>query len=272
MPLKVGWFSTANGPGSLGMLEAVLSAIDAGTLDAELEFVFVNRERGQTAATDYYMELVESRDIPLVAFSSRKFRRSRGNVIWSSLREDFDREVLTRLSDYSPDVVMQAGYMLYAPVLCQSLLMLNQHPALPGGTVGRWQDAVWDAVETRATEAGSMVHVSTPDLDRGPVVSFCRFEISGPAWERLWHDAVKRPEDPAERKTVEQSNPLFNAIRRAGLSRERPLVVRTLASIADGEIPLSLSRTRDVEAAIDLTEAVEADVKGQAGCDATQAE
>ena len=265
VPLKVGWFSTANGPGSLGMLEAVLSAIDAGTLDAKLEFVFVNRERGQTAATDHYMDLIESRGIPLVAFSSRKFRRSRENAVWSSLREDFDSEVLSRLSDYSPDVALQAGYMLYAPVLCQSLLMLNQHPALPGGAVGRWQDAVWDSIETRASEAGSIVHISTPDLDRGPVVSFCRFNIAGPGWHELWTDAVKRPDDPAERKVIEQVDPLFNAIRRAGLARERPHVVRTLAAIASGEISSSELRSQEATGALDLTDVVEADVKAQAG-------
>ena len=271
MPLKVGWFSTANGPGSLGMLEAVLHAIDSRKLDAELEFVFVNRERGQTTATNRFMDIVESNGVPLVALSSRRFRTEHGNPPWASLREDFDRAALDRISDYAPDVCMQAGYMLYAPLLCDALPMLNQHPALPGGIVGMWQDAVWDCIESRAVEAGSMVHVSTADLDRGPVVSLCRFPIVGPQWETLWEDAAARPTNATVRAELEGTDPLFNAIRQAGLLRERPLVVRTLAAIANGKVSLDAIRSGKVGTPIDLTDTVESDVAAQLSRESLQA-
>lgn len=263
MPLKIGWFSTANGPGSLGMLQATLDAIDSGKLDAELEFVFVNRARGQTEATDIYMDLVEFRGIPLVALSSRTFRTDRGNRPWSTMRSEFDKAVLDRIAEYAPDVCMQAGYMLYAPLLCNALPTLNQHPALPGAAVGMWQDAVWNCIETRAEETGSMVHVSTADLDRGPVVSLCRFPITGPEWESLWTEAAARPTIASDRAKLEGSHPLFHAIRQAGLVRERPLVVRTLGAIADGEVSLDAIRSHRIDSPIDLTAAVESDVAAQ---------
>ena len=272
MPLKVGWFSTANGPGSLGMLEAVLHAIDSRKLDAELEFVFVNRERGQTTATDRFMDIVESNGVPLIALSSRRFRKEHGNPPWASLRKEFDRAVLDRISDYAPDVCMQAGYMLYAPLLCDALPMLNQHPALPGRAIGMWQDAVWNCIESRAVETGSMVHVSTADLDRGPVVSLCRFPIVGSQWETLWKDAATRPSDATVRAALERDDPFFNAIRRAGLLRERPLVVRTLAAIANGEVPLDAIRSGNVGTPIDLTDAVESDVAAHLSRVASQAD
>ena len=242
------------------MLEAVLDALDSGNIDAELEFVFVNRERGQTTATDRFMDIVEANRVPLVALSSRRFRKERGNPPWASLRKDFDRAVLDRISHYAPDVSMQAGYTLYAPLLCDALPMLNQHPALPGRAIGMWQDAVWNCIESRAVETGSMVHVSTADLDRGPVVSLCRFPIVGPQWETLWKDAAARPSDPTVRAELERDDLLFNAIRQAGLLRERPLVVRTLAAIANGEVPLDAIRSGKVGSLIDLTDAVESDV------------
>lgn len=257
MTLRVGWFSTANGAGSLGMLESVLSAIDAGWLDVRLEFVFVNRTRGHSAATDRYMELVESSGIPLVTLSSRDFRRERGGAPWAGMRDEFDREVLSLLSGFSADVSVQAGYMLYAPILCRELLVLNQHPALPGTTVGKWQDAVWDVIEGRKTETGSMVHVATDDLDRGPVVSYCRFPLIGPEWDLLWDDAGARPRRVGGGEGVLR---LFDAIREAGLLRERPLVVRTLGAIADGTVPLDGLRNDALGQALDLTDAVEADV------------
>ena len=261
MTLRVGWFSTANGAGSLGMLEAVLAAIDAGRLDARLEFVFVNRARGHSAATDRYLDLVESRGIPLVTLSSQDFRRERGGAPWATLRAEFDREVLSLLSDFSADVSMQAGYMLYAPILCRALLMLNQHPALPGTTVGTWQDAVWDVIEARMSETGSMVHISTEELDSGPVVSFCRFPVVGPAWDSLWSAAGARPSRDRYNSDGGVSQ-LFDAIRNAGLLRERPLVVRTLGAIADGTVPLDGLRDGSPARALDLTELVQSDVAG----------
>ena len=282
MTLAVGWFSTANGPGSLGMLESVLAAIDSGQLDVRLEFVFVNRARGHSAATDRYMELVESRGIPLVTLSSRDFRRERGGAPWAALREEFDCEVLSLLSGFRADVSMQAGYMLYAPVLCRELLVLNQHPALPGTTVGKWQDAVWDVIESGMPETGSMVHVATEDLDSGPVVSYCRFPVTGPGWDSLWDGAGASP-SRGRISTVSARegcrlgagagpshgrgsgggdgvSRLFDAIREAGLLRERPLVVRTLGAIADGTVPLAGLRHGTLGPALDLSDAVESDV------------
>ena len=260
MTLAVGWFSTANGPGSLGMLESVLAAIDSGRIDVRLEFVFVNRARGHSAATDRYMELVESRGIPLVTLSSRDFRRERGSAPWADLREEFDCEVLSLLSGFRADVSMQAGYMLYAPVLCRELLVLNQHPALPGTTVGRWQDAVWDVIESGRPEAGSMVHVATEDLDSGPVVSYCRFPVTGPGWDSLWDGAGASPRRGRSSGGGDGSSRLFDAIREAGLLRERPLVVRTLGAIADGTVPLAGLRHGTIVPALDLSDAVESDV------------
>ena len=72
-PLKLGWFSTGRGEGSYGLLKATIDAIDSGRLNAAFEFVFVNRSRGQTKATDRFLDLVESRGIPLVTLSSRDF-------------------------------------------------------------------------------------------------------------------------------------------------------------------------------------------------------
>ena len=58
MTLRIGWFTTARGPGSRAMFEAVRAAIDAGAMDAELAVVFCNRERGESEATDSFFDLV----------------------------------------------------------------------------------------------------------------------------------------------------------------------------------------------------------------------
>ena len=255
--LRIGWFTTANGPGSRGMFEAVFGAIQAGELNASIEFVFLNRERGQTAPTDSFLDLVESQGIPLVTLSSRRYRRERGNAPWSVLRSDFDRAVLAKINRYNPDVSVMAGYMLFAPEISREMLILNQHPALPGGTIGRWQDAIWDVIENRAETHGSMIHIATSELDRGPIATVCSFSVRGTSFDVLWADADKA-DITALRRASDESLPLFRAVREEGVKRERPLVVETLKAIVANEIDLDAVARGAIDSPLDLTERVEA--------------
>ena len=254
--LRIGWFTTANGPGSRGMFEAVLNAIESGHLSAKIDFVFVSRERGQTAPTDSFFDLVEAKRIDLVTLSSLRFRRDHDNAPWSQLRDDYDRAVLMKLSRFNPDVSVMAGFMLFTPEISRRMLILNQHPALPGGAIGKWQEAIWDVIEQRAHEHGAMVHVATPELDRGPVTTFCSFPIRGGKYEPLWTEAQNSNIDEL-RSSGDETLPLFVAIREAGVKREQPLVVETLKGIADGEIDLKAIAEGAHWEPTDMTERVE---------------
>ena len=254
--LRIGWFTTANGPGSRGMFTAVLDAIQSGALTAKFEFVFVSRERGQTDPTDDFMDLVEANDIPLVTLSSLKFRRANDDAPWNQLRDAFDRAILAEVADFNPDVSVMAGFMLFTPGVSRQLLCLNQHPALPGGPIGKWQDAIWDVIEHEQKQHGSMVHIATPELDRGPVATFCSFPIRGRKFDPKWED-VKNQNIPSLRRTGDENLPLFAAIREAGIKRERPLVVETLKAVADREIDLNTIAASDITEPIDMTDRVE---------------
>ena len=100
MTLNVGWYTTAGGSGSRAMFESVIDSINAGVLDAKISFVFVNRELGESAATDKFMDIVEENNIPLVAKSSVNFRKAAGEPISRNKdqlppwRYRFDREIL----------------------------------------------------------------------------------------------------------------------------------------------------------------------------------
>ena len=56
---KIGWFSTGRGAGSRGLLKTAQDSINAGELDAEIEFVFCSRDYGETEATDGYLDMVK---------------------------------------------------------------------------------------------------------------------------------------------------------------------------------------------------------------------
>lgn len=76
--LRIGWFATGRGEGSQKLLASAVSAIREGRLDAEIAFVFSNRERGQFPATDEFFDQVASYGIPLVTLSDSRFRREHG--------------------------------------------------------------------------------------------------------------------------------------------------------------------------------------------------
>ena len=254
VPLKIAWFSTGRGEGSFGLLRAALDAIDAGVLPAELSVVFVNRNRGQTANTDRFLDLVESRNIPLVTISSRNFRRSHARRPWAELRENFDRIVIEKLRPFSVDIAVQAGYMLIAPLLCTEYLTLNLHPALPGGTIGMWQQAIWDVITEDLDETGAMIHRSTEDVDEGPVLSITKFSVRGDRFDPLWSELNGSSLDRLKKNPGEEL-PLFKAIRTTGLSHEQPLLIETLKAVAQGRInPLGsgeiVDLTNEVESAI----------------------
>jgi len=254
--IRVGWFSTGRGEGSFGLLKAALDAIDSDDLAAELAFVFVNRVKGQTELTDKFLQLVESRDIPLVMLSSRDFRKAHNNRPWAELREDFDRAAIELLRPHSADIAVHAGYMLIAPLLCSEYLTLNLHPALPGGTIGMWQQAVWDVISKGLDETGAMIHVSTENVDEGPVLATTKFSVRGAEFDLLWNE-ISNADVTALKNERGEELPLFKAIREAGLIRERPLLIETIKAVAAGRINPSVSGE-----IVDLTQEVELSVAG----------
>lgn len=252
--LKLGWFSTGRGEGSYGLLKAAVDAIATGELNASIEFVFCNRERGQAEGSDRFIAFAENNGIPVITLSSRRFRKNRENRPWSELREVFDTAILELIEPFNVDITVNAGYMLIAPLLCRKHLMINLHPALPSGPTGMWQNVIWELIQNRSDETGAMVHIVTEEVDGGPVISYCRFSTQGLELDPLWNSLEGR--NISDLKESEgQEHPLFVRLRELGLTRERPLVVETLKAIANGRINIADAAKTGP---IDLTDAVEA--------------
>lgn len=245
--LRLGWFSTGRGEGSRRLLTAVQDRILRGDLPAAIQFAFCNREPGEAEGSDQFQALVRSFGLPLVAFSSRRFRRERGARTFDDVREAYDQEVLQRLGGFSPDLCTLAGYMLYAgPALCRRYAMINLHPALPQGPVGTWQEVVWQLIEGRARETGAMIHLATEEWDRGPVITYFTLPLVGPEFDPLWRQVGQR--SVAELKaTYGEDLPLFQRIRREELKRELPLVVETIRAFALGQVRVVGRQVVDVQ-------------------------
>lgn len=265
--LRIGWFSTGRGEGSQKLLRATVDAIREGRLDGEIDFVFSNRERGQNDVTDTFLDQVESYGLPLITLSDARFRKEQGGEVarkgkplppW---RTDYDRAILERLAPYSWDVGMLAGYMLIGTEpLVSARPLLNLHPAAPEGPAGTWQDVTWQLIERRAERSGVRIHLSTLDLDEGPIATYCTYPLRGATIDLLWRTAEQRSIDEIREQDGE-AFPLFQEIRRRGTMREIPLVVETLRSLADGRLRLEGDRiwTGDTRIAggYDLTPEIE---------------
>jgi len=241
---QLGWFSTGRDKAARDLLQVVNNSIKQGEIEAEIAFVFSNRESGESQESDLLFKLVEDHHIPLICFSYQKFKASRGVPIAGQAgtlplwRLDYDREVMNRLQDFHPDLCVLAGYMLIAGrEMCQRYDMINLHPATPGGPTGTWQEVIWQLIDNKAQETGVMMHLVTPELDKGPTVTYCTFPIRGEPFDRYWQEIEGQSIE--EIKKQGEGNPLFKLIRKHGLAREFPLIIATLKAFSQGKIRIS---------------------------------
>ena len=248
MAYKIGWFSTGRDEAAIELLKIIYDNIQNGTLNAELEFVFSDREPGEFAESDKFFEQVNGYGLDLIHFSSLNFdpelrARGRGNPsILEQWRLEFDREVMKLLEQFNPDLNILAGYMLIVgPEMCSKFDMVNLHPAKPGGPKGTWQEVIWELIQTRAQDTGIMMHLVTPVLDEGPPVTFCQFPIRGGSFEPLWHDLETKLATKALEQIMaeeDESEPYFKLVRDEGVRRELPLILYTIREFADGKVKI----------------------------------
>jgi len=242
---KIGWFSSGRGAGSRALLKSIAESIKRGEIPAEIAFVFCNREPGQSQETDLFFDLVKSYDIPLVCFSSRRFKAKRCDDVMSNWRVGYDREVMWRLEGFQPDLCVLAGYMLIVgEEMCRKFTMINLHPAAPGGPKGTWREVVWQLIESRAEQTGVMMHLVTPELDEGPPVSYCTFSLRGRPFDEHWDKLVKQSLEEIRASEGEEIE-LFKLIRRHGLKREPPLIVSTVKAFSEGRVKVEEGKIVD---------------------------
>jgi len=268
--LNIGWFSTARGNSSRILLNSVVERIKTNQLDAQIDFVFCSREPCESETTDLFISQVHDYKIPLICYSIKKFAGDYGQPIGSKdgdlpgWRLDYDRQVMDKLRDFDCKLCLLAGYMLIVgPEMCQRYNMINLHPALPDGPKGTWQEVIRQLIKENAAQSGIMMHLVTPELDRGPVISFCRYPVKGPGFDPLWAAAGRRPLDEIMARDG-QENELFKLIRQNGFEREIPLILHTLRAFSSGQLKISGNTLLDAEGrptpAHDLTREIELEI------------
>ncbi len=224
-----------------------------------IAFVFVTREEGETHYGDLMINNVRAAGLPLITFSSLRFKpelRKKDPEAW---RLEHDREVMKLVPP--TELVVLLGYMWwFGKEMCQKKKAINLHPALPDGPKGNYREVIWQLIKERATKTGVMIHLVTPELDRGPAIAFCHFSIRGNDFDPLWQEMERRlkTESLEEIAAKEgESNPLFTAIRQKGVIREFPMVIEAIRALAEG----NENKVNIEGGGYDLTEKIDAIVK-----------
>jgi len=246
---KIGWFSTGRGKSARTLLETACQSIEKGETETEIEFVFCSREPGESPETDKFIALAESYGIPLVCFSYKKFRDGRLDNSKSGTLPDwrlkYDRQIMALLRDFKPDLCVLAGYMLIVgKEMCRRFSMINLHPAAPGGPAGIWQEVIWQLIEQKAEKTGVMMHLVIPELDKGPVVTYCTFPIVGHLFDSHWQ-AIEGKSIEEVKNSQGEENPLFITIRQQGFKREIPLILATIKAFSRDDVSIKKGKPVD---------------------------
>ena len=260
-PLRLGWLSTGRGPGSRGLLAAAHQAISEGSLNASIDYVLCTRDRDEAEGSDEFLTQAEGYGLKTISLSLRDYRQRRSeDPDW---RDRYNVDLLAIIRERPTDALVFAGLMhIVSEDIINTAPALNLHPALPGGPVGAWQDVIWELISQDAGESGVMVQLTTAEVDKGPVIAYCRFPIRGPEFDGLWRDVEGQSIDGLRQKQGE-AHPLFAMIRQEGLRREALTLVAALRQIANGNVILSNGEVGNSDGSplsggIDITREIEA--------------
>lgn len=241
--LKLGWFSTGRGPGSRNLLRTVMEEKERNGLDIEISFVFCNWDNEEEPNSRkeqrrMFFDMVEGYGIPLITKSWKTFRPDLWDTDEKAWRDEYGKEIRRLTGGYGIDLGILAGYMLWMDdETCMAYDMLNLHPALPDGPKGTWQEVIWRLIRERSDRQGAMLHICTPEWDRGAPLTYCGFDIRGEGYDGLWSDLDSKLESSTLDEIIRKegvNEPLFKKIREDGAKRELPLIVETIRKFADG--------------------------------------
>lgn len=215
---RIGWFTTARGPGSLNLFTTMLQLIDEGRIDARLSFVLINRDVKGNQHRMTVIRMAEEKGIPVIVLPSDTFRPELKATDIAAWRDAYGRELRARIAPYGMDFGVLAGYMLIIdPETCREHVLINLHPALPDTYKGTWDEIVVKVAESSDPAYGATVHLCSPVLDCGEPIAYDTFGV-----------------DDLRARTPRDQLP--QAIRAREVTREVPLLMETVRLLVEEEV------------------------------------
>jgi formyltetrahydrofolate-dependent phosphoribosylglycinamide formyltransferase len=145
-------------------LQALIDAVQAGELEAQIAVVVSNRQEA------YGLVRAEKANVPTLYFPLKPYLEG------GQSREAYDADLAERVAGYAPDLIVLAGWMhVLSPAFLNRFpeRVLNLHPALPGQFPGTHAiERAYEAFQRSEIEhTGIMVHWVVPEIDAGPVIA-----------------------------------------------------------------------------------------------------
>jgi formyltetrahydrofolate-dependent phosphoribosylglycinamide formyltransferase len=149
--------------GSGTNLQAIIDAIAAGHLKAEIVAVVANRKNA------YGLERAKNAGIDTLYFPLKPYTEA------GKSRAQYDADLAAKVKAYQPDLIVLAGWM---HILSSAFLdrfpqqVINLHPALPGEFAGiNAIERTYEAAQNgEITHSGVMIHYAIPEVDAGDVI------------------------------------------------------------------------------------------------------
>ena len=154
-PLRLGVLASGRGSN----LQAIIDAIETGTLDARIVVVISNKREAPA------LDRARRHGITEIFLDPKPFSGR------PDTREAYDRALLDILQKYEAELVLLAGYMkIVTSVLVQAYpnRIMNIHPALLPAFPGL--DVQKKALEHGVKISGCTVHFVTEGVDEGPII------------------------------------------------------------------------------------------------------
>lgn len=150
--------------GSGSNLQAIIDAVQAGQLTADIALVVSNRKDA------YGLVRAAQAGITALYVPFKPYREA------GKSREEYDREVAEKIRPYSPRLIVLAGWMhVFSPAFLNQFpnQVINLHPALPGTFPGTHAiERAYNAFQQgEIPYSGCMVHYVIPEVDAGSVIT-----------------------------------------------------------------------------------------------------
>ncbi|HSA30405.1 MAG TPA: phosphoribosylglycinamide formyltransferase [Candidatus Omnitrophota bacterium] len=149
--------------GSGTNLQAIIDAVKAGDIAAELALVVADREDA------YGLQRAEAAGIKTAVFNPKNYTN----------RQSVDRDMMIAMKEHKIDFIVLAGYMrLLTPFFIKEYknAVLNVHPAILPSFRG--MDGIKDAFTYGVKITGVTVHFVDEKMDHGPIIAQEAFRVA----------------------------------------------------------------------------------------------
>jgi phosphoribosylglycinamide formyltransferase 1 len=272
MTLRIGWFSSGREEADSNLFRAVMGAIERGTLDVSVSFVFCDYDEEESpsdpgfACRKRFVELVRSYDVPILTLSWQKTKESWSHDPKTDWRTCFGKRMRKLIYERAFELGLVVG--LSVPMdadSCTRFDLVGLYPSLPNGPRGDRKGITSQLIRARADRHGAMVRLSRPGGMEGAPVTYCSFTLASTELKPLWMDMEGRVAGGKLALLSDDdvlASPLFKRISSEEERREIPLLTYTVKLFADGDLDIVngrlLSEGMAVTSASDLTPNVDA--------------